>query len=278
MRRVKGLLGVIAGLTLVLHVGGTTAYADDKGNNGTIKIHEAGTADTSNANEPHVCNFHINGNGFDMSASGTWKIELDPNGSTVVASGTWAANTSGDWRTTDMTLPDAHYRASAKQTSPATVGGDKQKVFWVECAQNGNTGSSGSSGNVGSSDSTGTNAGSGVTGSTGTTGTNAETAATGTNAETAATGTNGETGATGETAATGETGAADTNGAMGGEVASSGFGNVPPSGSMSSMGAAPGVSSLPSTSTESNAPLGALGMLILGLAAFILRRPIGQLR
>src|SRR2546428_1110806 len=104
MPRVKGLLGVIVGLLLLFHAGGTTAYADDKGNNGTIKIHEAGTPDSSNANEPKVCNFHINGNGFDKSSSGTWKIEKDPNGSTVVASESWVANASGDWRTADMTL------------------------------------------------------------------------------------------------------------------------------------------------------------------------------
>ena len=29
MRRVKGLLGVIVGLMLLFHAGGTTAYADD---------------------------------------------------------------------------------------------------------------------------------------------------------------------------------------------------------------------------------------------------------
>src|SRR2546428_10991658 len=117
MPRVKGLLGVIVGLLLLFHAGGTTAYADDKGNNGTIKIHEAGTPDSSNANEPKVCNFHINGNGFDESSSGTRKIEKDPSGSTVVASDNWTANSSGDWATGNRTLPDGQYRASAKQAA-----------------------------------------------------------------------------------------------------------------------------------------------------------------
>ena len=95
MRRVKGLLGVIVGLMLLFHAGGTTAYADDKGNNGTIKIHEAGTSDSSNENDPHVCNFHINGNGFDKSSSGTWKIEKDPNGKDAEKSGRYPISQFG---------------------------------------------------------------------------------------------------------------------------------------------------------------------------------------
>ena len=147
MRKAKGVLGVIAGLMLLFHAGGTVAVASDHrnsppGNNGTIKIHEgAGEQDPVQANDPHVCTFHIHGFNFDSNASGTWRLEQQaPTGNAAMGSGTWTADGSGDWRTAVMTLPKGHYQAHAKQTVTGTPGGEKTKTFWVECGQSTTTG------------------------------------------------------------------------------------------------------------------------------------------
>ena len=97
MRRAKGVLGVIVGLMLLFHAGGTVAVADEKGNNGDIKIHEgAGESGVEHENDPHVCTFHIHGFNFDASSSGTWRIEQQaPTGGAAVSNGTWTANGSG---------------------------------------------------------------------------------------------------------------------------------------------------------------------------------------
>src|SRR3954470_13697066 len=110
MRKAKSVLAVIAGLMLLAHMGGTAAVASDQksppGNNGTIKIHEgAGEQDPVQANDPHVCTFHIHGFHFDSSARGTWRLEEQaPTGSAAMGSGTWTADTNGDWRTPVMSL------------------------------------------------------------------------------------------------------------------------------------------------------------------------------
>jgi hypothetical protein len=173
----KHLLSLVAGVVLLLQSGATIAWADDKGNNGDVKIHDVDTSKQDHRNEPHVCRFYIEGFNFDGSSSGTWRIEgWAPTGSGVASSGTWGpSNTSGSWWTGDMTLASGHYKLFAKQTAPNTIGGEKQKVFWVDCAtsQPGNTGSTGSnrgpSGTTGPSGDTGTSGGTGLTGNTGAT-------------------------------------------------------------------------------------------------------------
>ena len=135
MRKAKGLLGIIVGSFLLLHAGGNLAYADDHGNNGTLKVVSATDPGNDMDNDPKVCNFHLAGFKFDGSSSGTWSITGQGGGAgTGTASGAWTADASGNWQTANMTLPDGQYKASAKQTSPATSGGDKQKVFKVNCA------------------------------------------------------------------------------------------------------------------------------------------------
>ena len=120
-------------------VGGAAAR-DPGGNNGTLKIHEGtdhgAPPRTDRNNEPHVCLFHLHGFNFDASSSGYYRIRQQaPTGTaTVIEGGQWAANASGEWITGQLSLPNGHYKALAKQTDPRTPGGEKQKVFWVECS------------------------------------------------------------------------------------------------------------------------------------------------
>jgi hypothetical protein len=140
MRKVKGALGALAALVLLLQAG-TSVNAHNQsppGNNGDIKIHDAGTAQADNRNEPKVCRFYIDGFNFDAQASGKWWI----NGQGQTDGHTWAhgswgpADGKGNWRTGVMTLPDGHYKASAEQLMPNDPpGGAKTKVFKVECGQ-----------------------------------------------------------------------------------------------------------------------------------------------
>src|SRR5688572_18586225 len=112
--------------------------SDPPGNNGTVKIHEGDTeAEPIRRNEPHVCTFHLHGFNFDDESSGEWRIvEWPPtgDGNTVVASGSWGPAAEGEWRTPVMSLPDGHYKLYWQQTDPEAPGGEKHKVFWVECA------------------------------------------------------------------------------------------------------------------------------------------------
>jgi LPXTG-motif cell wall-anchored protein len=246
MRKGRCVLVVVAGLMLLFYAGGAVAYADDRGNNGTVKIHEgAGESEPVQANDPRVCTFHVHGFSFDKSSSGTWSITGQAPGGTGSASGSWQADTSGEWRTAVLTLAEGHFKLSAKQTSPSTVGGEKQKVLWVSCGastpgvpgNNANTGSGQTEGNTG-----------GTQGATGNAG-----------------GAQGATGGGAEGAAGGP-----TSGAQGNL-------NVPGSGAQGNLntpsGVSPSVSNLPSTSTDSSAPLVALGTILMAFGALLLRRP-----
>jgi len=142
MRRATALMSLLAGLALVLWASAPALADDPPGFNGTIKVHAGDTEEEPiRANEPHPgCTFHIHGFNFDGDTDGTWRIvEWSPTGdkTTVSASGTWSADGDGDWRTDVMSLDSGHYKVSADQTSPAAPGGEKHKVFWVECGEQG---------------------------------------------------------------------------------------------------------------------------------------------
>ena len=138
MRKATTLLTIIASFVFYAFALATPASADPNspGNNGTVKIHDADTAVEDMRNEPHVCRFYVDGFKFDNSSSGQWWIESwPPTGNrTEVRREAWTANGQGDWHSGVQTLPDGHYKLYAKQQNEATPGGNKQKVFWVECS------------------------------------------------------------------------------------------------------------------------------------------------
>ena len=145
MRRASPPIAILAALAVAFALA-LTASADPgapnasssspPGNNGTIKVH-AGDTETEPivANEPHPgCAFHIHGFNFDAGSTGNWTIVAWPpngDGITVVASGTWTASAAGEWRTAVLSLASGHYKAFAKQDG--APGGQKQKMFWIEC-------------------------------------------------------------------------------------------------------------------------------------------------
>src|SRR5205814_9755301 len=95
MRKAKGLLGIIVGLFLLLHAGGTLANADDQGNNGTLKVVSATDPGADMDNDPKVCNFHLAGFKFDANSAGTWSIAGQGGGAgSGTAGGSWTANAS----------------------------------------------------------------------------------------------------------------------------------------------------------------------------------------
>ena len=329
MRKFKGLLGIIVGSFLLLHAGGNLAYADDHGNNGTLKVVSATDPGNDMDNDPKVCNFHLAGFKFDARSSGTWSISgQGGNAGSASASGSWSANANGDWQTANMTLAAGQYKASAKQTSPATSGGDKQKVFKVDCAEhtvngtpapNSPTPSPSQSAAGQPASMTGTGSKSKATGSkskangsaTGT-GSQSKNNSNGSKAATAGSVASAN-GATDNTASVSEHGGEQGSTATptptptptnnGGEQSATaspspsaqGFVNVPGSQNGGNSGnngqntggqnantqngaGAQGFSNLPSTSTDPGGALTALGALLVGFGAFLLRRPGRQPR
>jgi LPXTG-motif cell wall-anchored protein len=151
MRSLIGFLTVttLIGSITMLMLSASPAYADPNapGNNGTIKIHEIPEREPAMANDPHVCRFHVHGFNFDDDSEGTWWIVAWPptgDGSSVVRGPTsWSAGASGEWISAQVNLGNGHYKAYAKQRDEPTPGGNKQKVFWVECGGAGSTGGQG---------------------------------------------------------------------------------------------------------------------------------------
>jgi LPXTG-motif cell wall-anchored protein len=281
MRRAVGHFALVVSVCLLLAAGATPASADPNspGNNGTIKIHESpGEREPAMANDPHVCLFHIHGFKFDNNSTGeAWIESWPPTGDrSQVWHGTWSAGSTGEWRTGDIRLADGHYKAYAKQMNEATPGGDKQKVFWVECAGQGGgaTGGTGATGSSGSGGNGNGNSGGNGNGNSGGNG-NGNSGGNGSgNGSSAGSGNTGGTVSSGGSTSAGATMATTTTTAAAGAASSGSAGVVA---GVQSAPQAPsavaGVENLPSTSTDGQAPLVVLGMVILATGVVLLRRP-----
>ncbi|MGW1890251.1 LPXTG cell wall anchor domain-containing protein [Streptomyces sp. NPDC002004] len=119
-----------------------SAHATPPGDNGTVKIHDAGTGEELRKNEPHVCAFYLDAFGFDGGQQVAWHIEAwaptaHVKGGTV-KSGSLVLDAEGHGRTQNMTLPDGHYKLF--WTFDGEHGRAKHKVFWTDCEETGQGG------------------------------------------------------------------------------------------------------------------------------------------
>lgn len=138
MRTLTAAVTVAAASTLLLSF---PAHATPPGDNGTVKIHDAGTGEDLRKNEPHVCDFYLDAFTFDGGQRATWWIESWAPTAGVkgekVESGSLTLDAEGHGRTADLTLPDGHYKLF--WTFDGEHGRAKHKVFWSDC-ENGEEG------------------------------------------------------------------------------------------------------------------------------------------
>lgn len=119
------------------------------GNNGTLKIHEFGTASGTESNDPKVCIFNLEGFGFDPAQSGY--VTIDPQGGSLpvgVAAGPFSFgptdatgytqtqyfNAAGGSVVADGTYKASVYGKDAAGNINLADEIAKSKVFKVECA------------------------------------------------------------------------------------------------------------------------------------------------
>ncbi|MGW0331204.1 LPXTG cell wall anchor domain-containing protein [Streptomyces sp. NPDC003011] len=118
------------------------AHATAPGDNGTVKIHDATTGEELRKNEPHVCAFYLDAFGFDAVQEVDWHIKAwaptaEVKGETV-KSGEITLDAAGHGRTEDLSLPDGHYKLF--WNFDGEKGSAKHKVFWTDCADDGEGG------------------------------------------------------------------------------------------------------------------------------------------
>ncbi|MFF3518038.1 hypothetical protein [Streptomyces sp. NPDC002573] len=123
-----------AGVSAVLLLA-PAAHATAPGDNGTVKIHDAKTGEELRRNEPHVCTFYLDAFGYDAVQQVDWHIEAwAPSAATkgvTVKSGAITLDAEGHGRTSDMSLPDGHYKLF--WNFDGEKGAAKHKVFWTDC-------------------------------------------------------------------------------------------------------------------------------------------------
>lgn len=143
MKKLSQIMRV--GLALLIAVFSTqilpvaSAYAAS--NNGTLKVHEKGTASGTESNDPTVCVFNFEAFGLDPNQSGTIVIETQSGTPITPVSVTMSTDVNGNG-TSDylndtrsmVTIPNGHYKATL-DSKFGTDNGDKakSKVFKVSC-------------------------------------------------------------------------------------------------------------------------------------------------
>ncbi|MEU0404918.1 LPXTG cell wall anchor domain-containing protein [Streptomyces sp. NPDC006197] len=234
-----------------------TAFAsqgpkDPKGDNGTVKIHDAKTGEELMKNEPHVCTFYLDGFKFDGAQKVDWSIEGQaPTKDLEGTTGSLVLDGTGHERTDDLSLPDGHYKLTWKFDNEKGNSG-KHKVFWVDCEDTTTGGATGGQTTGGSTTGEQTTGGS-TTGGTTTGGSTTGGSATG-----------GST--TGETTATG--GSASGGASANGGSSAGGSASGEATGGSAAGGSATGGSGEGNLAeTGSSAPVGILAAAALALAA-----------
>ncbi|MCC5480044.1 LPXTG cell wall anchor domain-containing protein [Streptomyces sp. NPDC059680] len=138
---------VSAGVSAALFLA-PAAHAAPPGDNGDVKIHKSTTDESDERNQPHVCSFYLDAFHFDGGQQVDWRIEVwAPTGGTkgtTVKSGALSLDGDGHGRTSDMTLPDGHYKLF--WNFAGEKGAAKHKVFWTDCQSSGGGGGTPSSG------------------------------------------------------------------------------------------------------------------------------------
>lgn len=133
----------IAALALPLAVAGN-ALASAPGDNGDVKIHNIVTDADEEANNPHVCQFYLDAFNFDGLQKVHWEIDVwagtdsDADKGAPAKDGDITLKADGRGQTSPVTLPDGHYKLF--WTFDGENGAAKHKVFWVDCADDGDTG------------------------------------------------------------------------------------------------------------------------------------------
>ncbi|MFG2114612.1 LPXTG cell wall anchor domain-containing protein [Streptomyces sp. NPDC048718] len=121
---------VTAASLLLAPVASATGKA--KGDNGTVKIHDAKTGEELMQNEPHVCAFYLDGFKFDAAQKVSWSIKGQaPTKDLQGTSGSLTMDASGHGRTDDLKLPNGHYKLT--WNFAGENGNGKHKAFWVDC-------------------------------------------------------------------------------------------------------------------------------------------------
>jgi hypothetical protein len=122
---------ISTGATLAL--ASPSMAAPPPGDNGTVKVHRSTTSADDMRNEPKVCTFYLVGFQFDPAQQVSWYIKSwPPTGERkVVLKDTLTLDADGHGRTTDLTLPDGHYKLF--WNFAGEHGAAKHKVFWVKC-------------------------------------------------------------------------------------------------------------------------------------------------
>lgn len=131
-----------AGLLWLLVATGAMA-----GNNGTLKIHEAGTPFGTPNNDPMVCVFDVEAFGLDAGQSGFLTFAVQggdaPTGAGAGPFAFGPADADGYAVAGSFHLPAGHYQATLSQDGAATDVKAKSKVFKVTCEDSGGGGGRG---------------------------------------------------------------------------------------------------------------------------------------
>ena len=143
--------GALAAAAAAALLTAPAAHATPPGDNGTVKIHDVATGAELLRNEPHVCTFYLDAFGFDSGQQVDWHIEAWAPTAAVkgetVKSGSLTLDAEGHGRTSELSLPDGHYKLF--WNFDGEKGAAKHKVFWTDCAdeesEEGSTGTSGTS-------------------------------------------------------------------------------------------------------------------------------------